>query len=539
MAFLYKPKSSFFSLGLILILGTNPSVADPVPVNPLPSPPDSIPSFNDNTLLNKDVGLNALVRLERDDGYFCTGVAFRTNNDPAAPAYVLSAGHCYALLENETIVNQTLASGKGIKAFFNRFHDASTSERFSVAVKRVAYATMRGQDISILELNATQGELANRKILLPKLASSLPALEVPISTYGIRYDQPLMKALNCTLKTPVNLNEGNWVWWNVSSANCTRADLISAGASGSPVYQQGTASEFFGILNTANLNPPNLGCYENNPCELQKTQAVSKANGVYFMNVSVLRHCFNNQGQFQLSLKACPLPKQVSNYTTLQRVSDPSVPNEELLLFFSQSRFPNPRYKNPLARYVYKGTTATTNYHMELVKPENVPNREAYRYKLTALADFNPSDPAGYSEPTRAASFSLNYPSKAGTYIGSVIPNKNYNLNRLNPLAVYTHVFEIVYQNPLKIKAAKIVQGQDSKVLKVTEVSGDTKLINSIYGLAYQIGTNPDCSDFSRYSLDTDQRAIVLSLIPAGSKVCLSLVDRALNGSEPYVFKRP
>lgn len=539
MLYLLKVISIIFMMSTFSIMALPAALADPAPANPLPFPPDNLPIFTDNTLLNKDVGLNALVRLEREDGYSCTGVAFRTNNDPTAPAYLLSAGHCYALLEHETIVNASPVKGTRIKALFNRFHDAPANERFAIAIKRTTYATMRGQDISILELNTTQGELAKRNILLPSIASSLPTQGLTISTYGNRSDQPLMKALNCKLIAPVHLNEGVWAWWNVLSAECKHATSIAPGASGSPVYQQGTAAEFFGILTTANLNKPNLSCNENNPCELTKTGARSQKNGVYFMNVSALKHCFTPQGKFQLSLKHCPLPKHVSSYTSLQRVSDPSISYEEQALFATQSRFPNPHYQQARARYVYKGTTAVKSYHMELLKPENVTTQEAYRYKLTALVDFNPTDPNGYSEPTRAAQLTLNYPSAAGTYITTVIPERNFNLNHLNPLALYTHVFEIVYSNPLKINTVKVVQEYGYRALKPTEIRGNATQVNSIYALAYQIGSNPNCADFSRYTLNTDLKTVNMSLIPKGSKVCLSLVDRALNGSEPFVYTRP
>lgn len=526
---------------LFIILSASYSFSSlPALASSLPQPPTNVPSFADDTLIDKNAGFNAIVRLERADGGVCSGVAIRTNDNPNSPAFVVSAGHCYGLTYGEVVTNQVLKGDKKTVANFKKFHDAGDTESFTINVKKASYATMRGHDISIFELNTTQGKLAARGILLPKLASSLPSAGLNITTYGSRADNPLVRAINCTLKNRVNLSEGRWLWWDVLRTDCAKTDLITGGASGSPVYLQGTASELFGILNTVNNFPSvNVLCSENNPCELKPPRAISRLKSVYVMEAHLLRHCFTPAGEFNYKLKLCPLPKQLAGYTELKRKT-PTLPEEEKKLFNQQLRYPNPAHAQ--TPYVYKATSATKAYQAQLLKPAKL-SSEAYRYKLTPLANFNPTDPSGYSEPTRKARIEFPYPSTEGSYILSVIPVKNYNLERLNPLALYTDIFEVVHKNPVKLKKVTVTGTEVASLKKVVinKLEGDKVLINSLVFLAYKIGpkASTNCADFKKYTLVDYVDETYLEPINSGDKLCLSIVDRALNASEPYEYLQP
>lgn len=509
----------------------------------LPHPPDTVPHFIDDTLLDKDVGFNALVRLERTDGYTCTGVAIRTNENANSPAYVISTGHCHWLLYHEVVTDLIPKGSKKLKAHFNPFHDASASEQFKVNVKRINYASMRGHDLAILELNATQGQLAARKILLPKLATTVPQ-GLSVSTYGIRASDPFIRAVNCTLTNRVNLNEGKWLWWDALQADCPRADLISGGASGSPVYLQGTAKELFGILNTINPEPvKNILCSENNPCELKSPKPVSRLKGVYLMDVHELGHCFTASGQFNRQLKRCPLPKKLAVYTSFKRIPDPTIDSVDQRWFDQQARYPNPAHQQ--TNYIFQSTLATKSYQMHLVKPDTAA-AEAYRYKLSPLASFDSYDASGYSEATRSPTLSLSYPTEVGTYIASLIPVKNYNQDRLNPLDLYVDIFEIVYKNSLKIAKITITNSfPSSNVKKVTinKITGNELLANSIQFLGYQLGSKAttNCANFKNYTqvYYSHPMETTVGAIKSGDKLCLILVDRALNATQPYEYIHP
>lgn len=508
---------------------------------PLPQPPDTVPNFVDDTLLNKDIGLNALVRLERVDGNVCTGIAIRTNENPNSPAFVVSAGHCHWLLYGEVVTDLIPKGSKKIKALFNQFHDATAAEKFTINVKKISYASMRGHDLAIFELDTTQGQLAAKNILLPKLGSSIPT-GLSVTTYGSRAHDPLMRAVNCTLEDRVNLNEGKWLWWDVLRAECPNAELISGGASGSPVYIQGRANELFGILNTINPMPiKNILCSDNNPCELKQPRPISRLKSVYLMDVHKLKYCFNANGSFNHQLKYCPLPKKLGRYTAFKRLPDPSITISEQIFFDQQSRYPNPSHSQ--TNYIFRSTLATQAYQMQLVKPANSVI-EAYRYKLTPLANFDPYDPSSYSEPTKALSFSLPYPHTAGTYIASVVPAKNFNTIRLNPLALYTDIFEIVYKNPLKIEKLTLAPSTANfKKITIDKISGNQMLANSLQFLGFHIGKKAEtsCFDFKKYiqTAYTNPMKVELGPVQSGDKLCLVLVDRALNASEPYEYIRP
>ena len=83
----------------------------------------------------------------------------------SAPAYVLTAGHCYvslsgAVAEADQVIVDEPALGR---VRFMRFSDAKSY--IEVRTKRWVYATLKGVDIAILELDATFGELEKQGVI--------------------------------------------------------------------------------------------------------------------------------------------------------------------------------------------------------------------------------------------------------------------------------------------------------------------------------------------------------------------------------------
>lgn len=111
----------------------------------------------------------AIGRVEVEGGMTCSGTLIDTREPGTVsnPAYVLTSGHCThpEIGNNEVIVNQP---AKG-RVTFNYFFDTQPHSR-SYAVGRIGWSTLRGQDISIVELATSLEQLISDGIEPLKLA---------------------------------------------------------------------------------------------------------------------------------------------------------------------------------------------------------------------------------------------------------------------------------------------------------------------------------------------------------------------------------
>src|SRR5262245_13792912 len=99
------------------------------------------------------------------DAMSCTAFLVDNGGGADAPAYVLSNGHCasdWAGSASSVRVEVDRAPTSGATMRFDYFVDTPATP---VAVKRIAFATMKGVDLSVVELATTRGELDARGIL--------------------------------------------------------------------------------------------------------------------------------------------------------------------------------------------------------------------------------------------------------------------------------------------------------------------------------------------------------------------------------------
>ncbi|MBI5070141.1 MAG: hypothetical protein HZB56_18050 [Deltaproteobacteria bacterium] len=335
-------------------------------------------------------GPRAVIQLIDGHGRYCSGTAFVAARVPAAPVYVLTAGHCYAITFADEVFAD-VANDAGIAAHFNGFVDAPPEQRFSVPVSTVRYSTMWGQDLSLLELAATQAELSALGVELPTLAAQPPTSGV-VFTYGYRDDDPLMRRTDCVLGPRTWLKETVWSWWAPFRGECPTT-YIRAGASGSPVFAVDT-SEFFGVVNTVSEELLAPLCELNYPCELRPVGAENVPLRAYFQDATRLHGCFTADGLFDRALSECGLPGSTFGLQAAGQA-------------------------NQLAVTANTAGVAAG----------------AYRWKVTPLATFDPVDAAGYSAPSTSPTILFTPP--AARYVVSAVSDTEYAPAGLDPLAVH------------------------------------------------------------------------------------------------------
>ncbi|SEM69325.1 hypothetical protein SAMN04487857_10483 [Pseudomonas sp. ok272] len=108
-------------------------------------------------------------RVSLQQGLTCSGTLIDTRYAPNGldgPAYVLTSGHCNNL--NPDIVLENVAAKGSVS--FNYFFDTAEHTQ-SYFITNINWSTIRGQDISVVELDNTLGQLLNDGITPLKLAS--------------------------------------------------------------------------------------------------------------------------------------------------------------------------------------------------------------------------------------------------------------------------------------------------------------------------------------------------------------------------------
>jgi Trypsin-like peptidase domain len=241
----------------------------------------------------------------------CTGVFVATipedEDSGAAPAYVLTNGHCPAFPgANEVLVNQSAASNH--RVIFNYFADGQTPQ-VSVAVTRIAYATMKGRDIAVLELAARYDDIVRSGFEPWPITLAVPARHEPVVVVGAPLTgssaTSFLRLAQCRLESRADVVlEFVWHWFDFDRNRCSD---IREGSSGSPVISRQTG-RLLGLLNTTTIGAvPFTDCFLNHPCEPVPGDVASQANTSYMTPLVRMDSCFDEGGQFDLRGQGCPL----------------------------------------------------------------------------------------------------------------------------------------------------------------------------------------------------------------------------------------
>ena len=244
-------------------------------------------------------------------GSTCTGSFIRPHSgavSDGAPAYILTNGHCIGLLRtNEVIIN----SPQRGYVQFGQFADIQESqERFNI--KQTAFATMKGTDLAIFELDATYGQLTARgyrplEIQAEPLSPGEPVIAVGVPVTGIALDEQYLRQADCRVSGQTQLIEFTWTWYEFLRTDC--AD-IKPGSSGSPLISTRTR-KLVGLINTTTQDAayigPGFACYLGVPCEIRPEGPTTIRDAAYATPVAGVERCFASGGALDLNLTGCPL----------------------------------------------------------------------------------------------------------------------------------------------------------------------------------------------------------------------------------------
>ena len=283
----------------------------PLPVEQLPVPGEDA-SLTQVLLKDADGGFDRYGSIGRFDGpASCTAVLLDTGAPGIAPAHALTSGHCVGINgSNEFIVDQP---ADAMRVTFNWFVDVT--DHREVKVGRIAWATMRGTDLALLELAATNDELrgfglkgwhpaslidlggASRDVVMLGVPVGMPSSEIPEAERYLRLG-------TCSLDTEaVLLNERAWLWTGALRNDCPE---VLPGNSGSAVLDSQTGL-LLGLVNTTTYKgEQGAECWLGRPCEVTSDGESAMPDTSYAQPVAGIERCFGAGGTFALG-GACPL----------------------------------------------------------------------------------------------------------------------------------------------------------------------------------------------------------------------------------------
>ncbi len=226
----------------------------------------------------------------------CTGFLLDTGA-PEAPGTLVTNGHCVGIWDSSTVVVDDASAPLSVT--FRSFID-TVDDVVEVQSTSTRWATMRGTDLAVVELDRTLGELQSQGIAAYRIAPlapvGAPITVVGVPTAGVPAEETFLRRVDCTvLREPVRLLEWRWIWDAAQPNDCRG---IVGGHSGSPVFDSSGA--VVAIINTTTIGAPSGGeCDLGRPCELVGSEPVQVSDTSYAQPVDVLAGCVV-EGRFAL-----------------------------------------------------------------------------------------------------------------------------------------------------------------------------------------------------------------------------------------------
>lgn len=264
-----------------------------------------------SVLLSNADGSNAYTSVVRVQARStCSGVFIATTDpdDPAGDdrsAWVATNGHCVAFPATNVVLREQPGEGFVV---FNFFID-TTTRQVQVPIRRMAYATMKGQDIALIELSARVRELRRAGFEPWRPVLTLPEPDEPVVVVGAPQQRDprlaYLRLAACPLEgRAAFVYEFTWHWYNFARNRCS--DLLP-GSSGSPVISRRTG-RIVALLNTTNVfAEPYSACQPDGPCEPVGDDAVLRPLTSYATPMIRIDRCFDARGEFNLNGSGCPL----------------------------------------------------------------------------------------------------------------------------------------------------------------------------------------------------------------------------------------
>ncbi|WP_338805306.1 trypsin-like peptidase domain-containing protein [Xenorhabdus griffiniae] len=235
----------------------------------------------------------------------CTATLISGENTPNkdTPALILTAGHCVDsnVGTNDVIVDQLAPE------FWRYTPDYFIDKKETLSpikVNRILYSTMKYEDIAVLQLDATYGDLAKKGYHPLKLKKNLnmkhqPIVLTHIPVDNVDYNYAYLRKSECNItgKSPVLYEGGSpWIWTPVFSVNC---DGVAGGTSGSPVFEK-DKTDVIGVLNTT-VTPGMTGCGLGRPCTIENNKGIPTEGASYFIPVDSIANALTKDSKLDLS----------------------------------------------------------------------------------------------------------------------------------------------------------------------------------------------------------------------------------------------
>lgn len=493
---------------LATLVGCQGERTTPVPIaSPsavIPSTPAATPSPGSKLLNGADGSLDALKGIAKFDGASnCTGAFIQTSNQANAPAYLITNGHC-AQDWNPNEVYRDVPVGDGYTATFNYFVDTQDAH-IVIPARRVAYSTMKGRDVAIIELDATVGELTGQGIQPFAIAETAPAPTI-IRVYGVPVtglapEESYLRREDCSMTGQANLLEFQWHFFDSSRNTCRD---IFGGSSGSPVFAE-SSDEIFALINTTTVGGE-YACALGVPCEVTDAGIQMHPNTSYATPIVGMSHCFDEQGRFILDASTCPLDD--GHQLTLE--GQPRSPSQPIIVDDSGAR-----------HHAAWNTTLSGDFTY-------------YRFKTGAVSSVNCRDESAYSEPIALRSDNIiedEIPEAEGFYYLCLVAGNSPTTDATwQSFANATVVFAQIDTTPPAIPPTLSVRDFETEYL-IEPIFVVPELVH--YILKFGPPEDTDCNDMTGY---LPYRRIPLRLekstqIPA--TVCVIGYDYADNATPP------
>lgn len=240
----------------------------------------------------------------------CTAFLVRPRPSPEAPVYVLTNGHCVLGGSVQNQVETNIPTRNGTVSFQYFFDNRNRSE--AVPIKSIPYGTLKGLDVSVVELDTTWQRLDAMGVLPVTLAESplrqgdeVYTVGAPVN--GVPVEEQWLRRSDCAVERIAQLAEGPWKFHDALRLRCGAA---FGGASGSPVFDRRT-NHVAAIINTSTqgntFSSGDFVCFTNSPCELNGTGAAVELDAGYALPLNGIDGCFDSGGRFNLRLPGCPL----------------------------------------------------------------------------------------------------------------------------------------------------------------------------------------------------------------------------------------
>lgn len=240
--------------------------------------------------------------LGRDNGPACTVALLNVEGRDDAPAYVLTAGHCYpdaklfygldwAVTDKDTDLVVRL----------NHFVDSDRSKR-DVRVRRVLFATQGRRDLAVFELDEMVGVLAKEgfrglKLSKESAAAGQSIIQVGVPVSWVDKSEQFLHKVTCAIQKLADVQYGSFSFGTVYPGALVNNCSAVGGISGSPLLSKETRE----IVGVASLGIP-FGFPT-----LKTITGDDVGNYNLAMPTEGLYHCFERTGFFNMALKGCPL----------------------------------------------------------------------------------------------------------------------------------------------------------------------------------------------------------------------------------------